>query len=237
MKIKCLVVDHDPQTCELICRHLKKFEVFDVVKRCRGDADTQQVLDNFPIDLMILDTQLANTNGIDFLQSLVNPPKVIVTSLTRDYAVESFDLGVVDYLLKPFTFGRFKRAIDKYLQLSNISAAGIQLEHRHLLVRENKRIVKVYLNDILYIEGLGEYVKIHTENKSIVTKNRMSQIEEKLPSDYFLRIHKSFIISLARIEAYTAQSVEIGAKELPIGRSFKDAALGVISSGDNVFSL
>jgi DNA-binding LytR/AlgR family response regulator len=165
--------------------------------------------------------------GTNFLRTLKNPPKVIFTTAYRKYAVEGFELDAVDFLLKPISFERFLKGVNKILQL-NLPVNNDVVSENHpesvspfLYFRVNRKMVKVLFSDILYIEGLNDYIKIITVNKTIITKHLLASLEEMLPSNEFIRIHKSFIIAINKIESFSADSVEIGKKEIPIGRLFK----------------
>lgn len=232
MKIKCLVIDDEPLARDLMRSHIEKLENFEIVAECGDAMKALQALRNHPVDLMFMDIQMPQITGIEFLKTLKHPPKVIITTAYREYALDGFELDVVDYLLKPITFNRFLKAVNKYYQLTqeekkNAAPAAIatQPEDAFIYVKENKKVIKLHLNEILYVEGLSEYVQIYTENRKIITKTSMTHMEEKLPQADFMRIHKSFIVSLSKIEAFTSNSIEVPGKELPIGRSYKNSVL------------
>ncbi len=232
MRTKCLVVDDEPLARDLMRSHIEKLENFEIVAECGDAMKALQELRNYNVDLMFMDIQMPQITGIDFLKTLKHPPKVIITTAYREYALDGFELDVVDYLLKPITFERFLKSINKYYQItqeelqSSVSVpATAPPEDAFIYVKENKKVIKLHLNDILYVEGLSEYVQIYTENKKIITKTSMTNMQEKLPDMNFMRIHKSFIVSLAKIEAFTPHSIEVPGKELPIGRSYKNSVL------------
>ncbi len=242
MKTKCLIIDDEPLARDLIRNHIEKLDNFEIVAECGDAMKALQELRDHKIDLMFMDIQMPQITGIEFLKILKNPPKVIITTAYREFALEGFELDVVDYLLKPVTFERFLKSVNKYYQVVQEEAqntvpvtetisAG---EDAFIYVKENKRVIKVYLNEILYIEGLSEYVQIHTDRKKIITKTSMTNLEEKLPADGFLRIHKSFIVSLSRIEAFTSTTIEVPGKELPIGRSYKNSVLNALQVNSSV---
>lgn len=235
MKTKCLVVDDEPLARDLIRSHLEKLDNFEIVAECGDAMKALQELRNHKVDLMFMDIQMPQITGIEFLKTLKQAPKVIITTAYREYALEGFELDVVDYLLKPITFERFLKSINKFYQMNqeeqhvpastnNTSAP----EESFIYVKENKRVIKLPLSDILYVEGLSEYVQVFTGNKKIITKVSMTQMQEKLPQNSFMRIHKSYIVSLPKIEAFTSHSIEIPGKELPIGRSYKSRVLEVL---------
>lgn len=235
MKTKCIIIDDEPLARDLMRNHISKLENFEIVAECGDAMKALQELRDKKIDIMFIDIEMPQITGIEFLKILKNPPKIIITSAYREYALDSFELDVVDYLLKPITFERFLKAINKYYQETqeevavNVPVSDVnQREEPFIYVKENKRLIKVNLGEILYIEGLSEYVQIYTDRKKFITKTSMTNLEEKLPSDGFLRIHKSFIVSLSRIEAFTASTIEVPGKELPIGRSYKNSVLNTL---------
>ena len=239
MKTKCLIVDDEPLARDLMRNHLEKLDNLEIIAECSDAMKALQALRSQEVDLIFMDIQMPQITGIEFLKTLKNPPKVIFTTAHREYAIDGFELDVVDFLLKPITFERFLKAVNKYFELNqeesntnNIAGGSVtQNEDAFLYVKENKKVVKVYLKEILYIEGLSEYVQIFTENRKLITKTSMTNMEEKLPDADFMRIHKSFIVSLGKIEAFTSSSIDVPGKELPIGRSYKTAVLDALHSG------
>jgi len=236
MKTRCLIVDDEPLARELIRGHVEKLENFEIVAECSDAMKALNVLREKQVDLMFMDIQMPQITGIEFLKTLKHPPKVIITTAYREYALEGFELDVADYLLKPITFERFLKAVNKYYQMIQddvqvVANSGSEKmpEESFIYIKENKKVVKVYLSEIKYIEGLSEYVQLFTDKRKIITKTSMAQMEEKLPSGNFLRIHKSYIVSIPKIEAFTANTIEIQGKELPIGRSFKNAVLNALN--------
>ncbi len=241
MKTKCLVIDDEPLARDLMRSHIEKLENFEIVEECSDAMKALHALQNYPVDLMFMDIQMPQITGIEFLKTLKHPPKVIITTAYREYAIDGFELDVVDYLLKPITFERFLKSINKYFQVSQDDLTPeqsanptIQNEEAFIYVKENKKVIKIHLSEIVYVEGLSEYVQIYTENKKIITKTSMTNMEEKLPDSDFLRIHKSYIVSLPKIEAFTSSSIELNGKELPIGRSYKSFVQEVLLSQGSV---
>ena len=227
------MLDDEPLARELMRRHISKVPDLEIVAECSDALIAMQIIRNQKIDLMFMDIQMPNISGLEFLKILKHPPKVIITTGHREYAIESFELDVVDYLLKPFSFERFIKSVEKYFQSKaeekQFSNQGdpqkLNQEESFVYLKENKRLIKVCLEDITYIEGLSEYIQVFTKNRKIITKMSLSGLEAMLPPDKFLRIHKSYIVSLANLEAFSANSVEVNRKELPIGRSYKNNVL------------
>lgn len=235
MKIKCIIVDDDPAALAVLENYVKKIPVLDLLAHCENALEAIAFLGNNKVDLIILDIEMPHLTGIDFLKTLAHPPKAIITSANKEYALEGFELNVLDYLLKPITFERLLRAVNRFPspEAEPKPASGAD-EQDCIYVKENKKIVKIYIKDILYIESLKDYIKIHLAGKSVVTRQTLSSIEAALPDGKFLRIHKSFIVSLEKIDAYTAVSIEIAKKELPVGRQYKEQVhqkLGISISG------
>lgn len=232
MKTKCLVIDDEPLARDLMRSHIEKLENIEIVAECGDAMKALQELRNHRVDLMFMDIQMPQITGIEFLKMLKHPPKVIITTAYREYALDGFELDVVDYLLKPITFERFLKSINKYYQnvkeeLQN-SAPELSMNNigeAFIYVKENKKVIKLHLNEILYVEGLSEYVQIYTQKKKVITKTSMTNMQEKLSAADFLRIHKSFIVSMSKIEAFTPHSIDVPGKELPIGRSYKNLVL------------
>ena len=241
MKTKCLIIDDEPLARDLMRNHIEKLDNFEIVAECGDAMKAMQELRDQKIDLMFMDIQMPQITGIEFLKILKNPPKVVITTAYREYALDGFELDVVDYLLKPITFERFLKSVNKYYQVAQDEAQNnsqvsevSQTDEPFIYVKENKRVIKVHLNEILYVEGLSEYVQIYTDKKKIITKTTLTSLEEKFPDDGFMRIHKSFIVSLSRIEAFTANTNEVPGKELPIGRSYKNSVLNVLQLNGSV---
>lgn len=235
MKTKCLIVDDEPLARDLVRSHVNKLENLEIVAECSDAIKAFQALREKQVDLIFLDIRMPQITGIEFLKTLKHPPKVILTTAFREYALDGFALDVVDYLLKPITFERFLKAVNKYYQVASNDSRPASSDNPEnynnkpfIYVKENKRAVKIYLPEILYIEGLSEYVQIYTPQRRIITKTSMTKMEEKLPDGHFLRIHKSYIISVDRIEAFTATSIEVAKKEIPIGRSYKNSVLSLL---------
>jgi len=226
--IKCLIVDDEPLAIKLIKTHIDQLPDFEIVASCQNAIEAFEVLKKEKIDLLFLDIQMPVLTGIEFVKSLQHPPSIIFTTAYRQYAVESYELEVVDYLLKPITFTRFFKAINKYLNshpeapsaTSPPTSVLSTPEETFIYVNVNKKHIKIWHKEIEYIESIKDYIRIHTANDSTMTKEKISEFEQKLPP-YFLRIHRSFIVNTTKVTAYTAHDVEIKEKEIPIGGSYK----------------
>lgn len=233
MKTTCIIIDDEPLALALIENHVSKFSNLEIVATCQNAIEGFEALKTQQVDLIFLDIQMPLLTGIEFLKSLSNPPKVIFTTAYREYAIESYELEVVDYLLKPISFDRFFKAINKYFKSKEKETIVIPAESkldaatRHIYVNMNKKHHKLLFTDIVYVESLKDYVKIHTKDTTIITKEKISDFETKLPS-FFLRTHRSYIVNREKITAYTAHDIELGVIEIPIGISYKKGVLEIL---------
>ncbi|MFC2152444.1 LytR/AlgR family response regulator transcription factor [Bacteroidota bacterium] len=235
-KTKCIIVDDEPLAIEVIENHLSKFEDFEIIAKCNNAVAAFEIIRKKNVDLIFLDIQMPKITGVDFLKSLKHPPKVIFTTAYREYAIDAFELDVVDYLLKPISFERFLQSVNKFYEVSgrdltifNSQENQSNFTEPYTYIKADKKMYKVYLKDIIYIEALKDYAKIICEKKSLITKHPISAFEEKLPSNLFIRIHRSFIISTAKIEAFNSTEIDIADRQLPIGRSYKNQVLKVLN--------
>ena len=230
-KIHCLIIDDEPPAREILKQHIANVEALELAGTCSNAVEAVSFLKEHPVDLLLLDIQMPQLLGTNFIRTLKNPPKVIFTTAYRKYAVEGFELDAVDYLLKPISFERFLKAVNKVLQLNISSAQAMPTSatkekqngesNSFLYFRAERKMVKVFFRDILYVEGLKDYIRIVTDNKTIVTKYVLSTLEEMLPANEFLRIHKSYIVAIYKIDSYNADTIHIAKHELPIGRLYK----------------
>ena len=228
--IRCAIVVDEPFAIELLEDYIRRMPQLQLVATFDNPLQAFQYLQGQVVDLLFLDIEMPELNGMQ-LSGMLDPAltKVIFTTAYREYAVESYELEVVDYLLKPITFTRFFKAINKYLNQKQdtpvttsppSSTSPSRTEDQFLYVNANKKRIKVWFQDVEYIESLKDYIRIHQGTGSITTKEKISEFEQKLPA-YFLRIHRSFIVNTKKITAYTAHDVEIKEKEIPIGGSYK----------------
>jgi DNA-binding LytR/AlgR family response regulator len=225
--IKCLIVDDEPLAIDVIKDYVKQVPQLSLVDSCSDAMSAFQIINQQPIDLIFLDIQMPGINGISFIKSLSNPPAVILTTAFREYAIESYEIEVVDYLLKPISFDRFFKAINKHLNSTTLIASTPTVAAKaggSIYVYSNKKNLKVYFDDILYVESIKDYITIHTTDRQIISKSTITNYEELLPASFF-RVHRSFIVNSAKINAFTHQDIEIGDKEIPIGTSYKRVVL------------
>jgi len=224
--ITCLAVDDEPPALDVVIRYIAAVPTLRLVGSCTNAVEALAMLQQQNIDLLFLDIQMPQILGTQFIRTLKNPPKVIFTTAYRKFAVEGFELDAVDYLLKPITFERFLKAVNKVMDLpaQDTPPAAVKsgsLADRFIHLRADRKVQKIALDDIIYIESLKDYCKIVTASKKIVTRQPISSIESSLPEKDFLRIHRSYIVSLSKIESYTNELIEIAHQELPIGRMYR----------------
>nr|WP_319510108.1 LytTR family DNA-binding domain-containing protein [uncultured Draconibacterium sp.] len=229
-KIRCIIVDDEPMAREILENHLRKIETVEIVASCKNAIEAFNVISSQPVDLVFLDINMPEISGLSFAKSINNSVKVIFTTAYREYAVDGFDLQAVDYLLKPISFGRLMQSINKYLsenqQMTLEEPAKIEPEKSEsIFVRSDRKMIKINFPEILYIESLADYIKIHLVDKTIVTRETISSIEAKLPQQDFLRVHRSFIVAVNAINSFTTEIIEIGKKQIPVSRSYKEAVL------------
>ncbi|PMD90728.1 DNA-binding response regulator [Siphonobacter sp. BAB-5405] len=237
-KTRCLLVDDEPPALEILESYLEGLDGFEVVASCSNAIQAFRILQEKPVDVLFLDIHMPKLLGTDLLRSLPHPPQVIFTTAHPEFAVDAFDLAAVDYLLKPIAFDRFLRAVAKVeradqkpLPLLAEKEQSVTSQDAFLYFRADRKMVKVFLKNILYIESLKDYVKVITQNeKPLVVKQSMSALEETLPQRKFLRIHRSYLVAIDKIKAYTPTHLEVGGLELPIGRLYQKEVSRALTS-------
>ena len=227
--IKCVVIDDELPARELIELHLSSLQDFELLATFDNALDGFNFLQKNVVDLVFLDIQMPRVSGLELIRSLKVCPKIILTTAYREYAVEAFELDVMDYLIKPVTQERFMKSISKFNYYNNVPVEKPEtsgtFDMAYIFLKVGKGQAKIYLKDILYIEGLKDYIKVHTSKKVFVASERLSYMDEKLPEKKFARVHKSFIVALGKIDGVHAEQVMIGNTTLPIGRVFKNEFL------------
>lgn len=222
VQLKCLVIDDEPLAQDVIENYLKNFSFIRLIAKCDNALIALEWMRKQKIDLIFLDVSMPFISGMDFIRTLQNPPAIILTTAHKEFAVESYELNVMDYLLKPIAFDRFLKAISKLnINVPEIIKPVISNESdAFIYVKSEKKNVKILFKDILFVESLKDYIKIHATDKTIITQVPISTIEQRLP-DNFLRVHRSFIVARDKITAYTQHDLEIGKLQIPIGRNYK----------------
>lgn len=229
--IKCIIVEDETLAQDVIKSHLEKMGGWELVGVCRNAVEALEVLNTQEVDVMFLDIRLPGMSGLNFLRSLSDPPLVVLTTAYAEYAVESYEFSVIDYLLKPISFERFSKAAGKIAEGRLFSQAGKELEKfpgDHIFVKSNSKFFKVNFSEILYVEGMKDYLKVHTPEYTLVTHQTMNELEKSLPARQFMRVHKSYIIAVRHIRSIYGNSVELGKVTIPIGINYKEAVMNLV---------
>jgi DNA-binding LytR/AlgR family response regulator len=230
MNIRCLIVDDEPLAVRLISSYIQQVPGLEITGACNNAIDAFTILREQKVDLLFLDIKMPKLSGTDFLRSISNPPKVIFITAYRDYALDGYELDIVDYLLKPVSFTRFMKAVSKATKLISIdnNFLSIHTEHNNnegsfLYFKIDKEMQKVLLHEILFIESCKEYVKLHLENgKPLLVKQSISSMQKLLSPHRFLRVHRSYIVTIEKISSYNPTYITIGNHKIPIGRLYKN---------------
>jgi DNA-binding LytR/AlgR family response regulator len=233
-KINCVVADDEQLARGIIEDYIQKVDRLHLLASCSNGAAVYNILKNQPVDLLFLDIQMPQLTGIELLRTLNQPPPVVLTTAYREFALEGYELNVIDYLLKPISFDRFLKAVDKFESIrnpgtitpGNSPADDIDKDRQTFIyIKSDKKMIRILLKDILYVEGLKDYVKIQTTDKAVITYQTLGSFEQRLPANRFLRVHRSYIISLDHITAYSQTLIEIGKAGIPIGSSYSKEVL------------
>jgi len=232
--IRCLVADDEPPAREILQRHIGNMPDLELVKECSNAMQVLSFLQLEEVDLIFLDINMPQLKGIELLKILKNAPKIIITTAYAEYALEGYELDVVDYLLKPIQFERFVKAVHKAINLSGHSinqSSALEKETNQdsfVYFRADRKMVKVMLGDIFYIESMKDYVKIFTAEGVVITKQSMTSVEAILPENQFIRTHRSFIVSVPKIKSFTHELIEIEKTEIPIGKLFRNNVMKML---------
>ncbi len=235
--INVIIVDDEPLAQDVLETYIEKIPELKLIQKCSNALEANEALKSNDIDLMFLDIQMPQLTGIDFLKTLTKPPLVIFTTAYDNYALEGFELNALDYLLKPISLERFMKAVNKAMDQINLQkkeGGGAEMEGEdYIFVKADKKLVKINYKDILYIEGLKDYVIIRMNTSRVITLQTMKSLEEKLPQHMFKRIHRSYIINLEKINAIIGNMVEVieknQPKHLPIGKNYRDELLEIVN--------
>ncbi len=235
--INCIIIDDEPLALDILEDYISKVPFLKLIKKCMSAIEALDYLKENKIDLIFLDIQMPDLTGIQFIKSLPRKPDVIFTTAYSDYAIEGFNLNAVDYLLKPISFERFLRAANKYYDTihrkitgnSNLNTSESKGEN-FIFIKTEYKIVKIDLADILYIEGLKDYIRFVTPKEQLLTLQSMKSMEEHLPSPRFIRVHKSYIVSMQHVEAIERNKIKIKDKWVPIGNTYRDSFYKIVES-------
>lgn len=233
-EISCLIVDDEPVARDILVAYVEKIPNLKLVKSCKNALEAFDIINSQKIDIFFLDINMPEINGLSLAKLIPKESKVIFTTAYREYAVEGFNLKAVDYLLKPIAFDRFLEAVNRFLELEKPSQLDVVSEETissdFFFVRSDRKMVRINFDDIIFIESLSDYIKIHLKDKAVVTRETISNIEAKLPQHLFLRTHRSFIVAMKMIESYTNEYVELHKKAIPISRSYKESILNKLEN-------
>ncbi len=234
-KIRCLIVDDEPPAREIIKQYIADTPMLQLEGECGNAIQALSFLQQQTTDLIFLDIRMPQLSGTDFIKTLQHPPKIIFTTAHAEYALDGYELDVVDYLLKPIRFDRFLKAVNKAYHYSSSkpgtehTPADHEKKDAFVYFRADRKMIKVLLDDILYIESMKDYVKVITSQETIITKQSISSVEAMLPENQFVRSHRSFVVSLQKIKSYTSELIQIGKTEIPIGKLYRSHLLKLLS--------
>jgi DNA-binding LytR/AlgR family response regulator len=224
MKIRCLIVDDEPPAIEVLKTHISATPMLEVAGECQHAMEAFNFVQRYPVDLMFLDIRMPGLSGTELLKSLVHPPKVIFTTAHREFALDGFDFNAVDFLLKPIALDRFLRAVEKavHQRSSPVAESLVSKGKRFVYFRSDRRMIKVGLEEIQFIESLKDYVKVVGPAPPVITRQTITSIQEMLPGDTFLRVHRSFVVAADKITSYTSHAVYVGQHEIPLGPLYRN---------------
>lgn len=230
--IKCIIVEDEILAQQVIKSHLEKIDSFKLVGTCGNTTEAAALLQQQEVDIVFLDIQLPGTTGLNFLRTLQNPPLVVLTTAYAEYAIESYEFNVIDYLLKPISFDRFNKAIQKIMD-GRLYPLDMKEEEQgperdHIFIKSNSKFFKVNFSEIVYVQSMKDYLKIHTTDYNLVTHQTMSDMEKLLPTKQFMRVHKSYLVSIAYIKSIYGNAIEVDKVTIPIGNSYKDDVMGLV---------
>jgi DNA-binding LytR/AlgR family response regulator len=232
VRYKCVIVDDEPLALDVLESFIQKVPELELVGICHNAIEAMAMLRQHEVDILFLDIQMPEINGMDMVRSIKSKPAVVFTTAYTEHAIQAFELDAIDYLLKPISFERFIKAVNKaihYVALGHKEQLPADVQHPplaeeedYIFVKADKKIIKIKLDDVHYIEGLKDYVMIYTTDQRIITLQTMKNLEERLPSNKFLRVHRSFIISLDKLKSVVGNAVEIKDKLIPLGKHYRD---------------
>ena len=228
--INCVIVDDEPVARNILETFVAKIPNLNLVKSCKNAMEAFEIANSQNIDLFFLDINMPDISGLSLAKTINKKSKIIFTTAYREYAVDGFDLQAVDYLLKPIAFDRFLQAVNKFFETQSVISKQVEIKETsvkndYIFVRSERKMVKMNFDEILYVESLSDYIKIHTIDAVLVTRETISNLEMKLPSLQFLRIHRSYIVNLKKIDSYTNEFIEIEKNAIPISRTYKENVL------------
>jgi DNA-binding LytR/AlgR family response regulator len=231
MKLRCLLIDDEPPALKILASYISNINGLEIVGQCKNALEALDVLNQHTVDVIFLDIKMPKILGTEFLKNLSHPPKVIFVTAYRDYAVEGYELDAVDYLVKPVSFERFFKAITKLNRMMGKETISASVDYKSnpeafVYLKVDKDMKKIFVNDILYIESWKDYIKLFLVNgKNLIVKQTITAMENLLSEHKFMRVHRSYMVSLNKISGYNGISVQLETKEIPIGRLYKQVVM------------
>ncbi|HTE34594.1 MAG TPA: LytTR family DNA-binding domain-containing protein [Chryseolinea sp.] len=227
--MKCLIIDDEPVARMGLQEYIQETDFLELTAQCENPLQASKFVNDEMVDLIYLDIHMPKVSGIEFLRTLRNPPLVILTTAFSEYALEGYSLNVTDYLMKPITLENFLRASQKAFEIFQMKKYGARShEHAYFFIKCDSKYEKVLFSEVTYIEALQNYVVIHTADRKLITYITLTGLQEQLPADQFVKVHKSFIVSIARIKSIDGNEISIGSTRIPISRNLKEAVVGRI---------
>jgi two-component system, LytTR family, response regulator len=233
MKLNTIIVDDEPLAQKGLEDYIKEVNFLELVGKAEDPVEASSLLTSLSVDLMFLDIQMPKLSGIEYLKKMKNPPLVIICSAFAEYALEGYELDVLDYLIKPVAFDRFFKAVVKakeYCELKQKNNQSISAEGAYFFIKCNNKIEKISMNELLFVEGTSNFVTIHTSHRKLVSYLTMKNVESFLPAELFVRIHKSYLVQINKIDQIDASEAKIGKYHLPISRHFREALIEKIDT-------
>lgn len=235
MILKCIAIDDEPLALDIIEDYVSKVDYLELEYKTTSAIDALKIIKSNAIDLVFLDIQMPELSGFEVLESIDNSPIIIFTTAYDDYAVDSYNYNAIDYLLKPFSFARFLKSVQKAQTIFIANQQGNEVKEnkekvKYIFVNVDGNIIKLFLNDILFIKSLTDYIEINTDEKKYIVRESLKDVEKILASNNFIRVHKSYVVSLSKIDLIEGNTIKIRNEEIPIGRSYKSTLLKVINT-------
>ncbi|HYK47895.1 MAG TPA: LytTR family DNA-binding domain-containing protein [Parafilimonas sp.] len=228
--IRCIIVEDETLAQNVIQSHLQRTPGFELVGICNNALEATETLSKHDVDLIFLDVQLPGMTGLNFLRTLQDPPLVVLTTAHAEYALESYEFNVIDYLLKPISFERFSKTVNKIVDGKLFTQAAKEKQtwpHDHIFIKSSGKFFKVNFSEIVYVESMKDYLKIYTADYRLITHQTMNEMEKMLPAKQFMRVHKSYIVSLAHIKTIQTNNIEVGKAFIPIGSNYKEKVMSL----------
>ena len=230
MKLNCIIVDDEPLARKGLSEYVREIDFLVLVGECANASQAKEMLAKSPVELLLLDIQMPHTSGLEFVRTLVHPPMVIITTAFSEYALEGYELDVIDYLVKPIPFDRFKKAVNKALDFKTLKlkAQGGEVSSDFLFVKSSGKFERVMIEDILYVEAMQNYVALYLTTGKLIVYATVSGIESQLPADRFLKVHRSYLVSISKIKSVEGNEILLGNSHIPISRSLHQEVMSRI---------